>query len=122
MQRGRFLSGLIIVNGLAISFATFALIFSRDTQRALGSFPSWFNPFLVVFLIARLITLAVIWNMKRWGVYGFFLLECIEVAMGLFVFTSVLTFPLRFLLAVPSFLILLGIWYLALRAKWRALT
>jgi len=122
MQRGRFLSGLIIVNGLAISFATFALIFSRDTQRALGSFPSWFNPFLVVFLIARLITLAVIWNMKRWGVYGFILFECIEVTMGLFVFTSVFTFPLRFLLAVPSFLILLGIWYLALRVKWRELT
>ena len=121
-KRGRSLSGLILLNGLAISFATLALVFSQDIERALGYFPSWFNPFLIVFLIARLIALSAIWNMKRWGVYGFFLLECIEVAMGLFVFTSVLTFPLRFLVAVPSFLILLGIWYLALRAKWRALT
>jgi len=121
-QRGRFLSGLIFLNGLAISFVTLALVFSRDTERVLGYFPSWFNPFLVVFLFARLIALTAIWNMKRWGVYGFFSLECMEVAMGLFVFTSVLTFPIRFLVAIPSFLILLGIWYLALRTKWRALT
>lgn len=124
-QRGGFLSGLIWINGLAISFATLVLMFSRDIKNALGSFPSWFNPFLAVFLIARLIALSAIWNMKRWGVYCFFLLECLEVVMGLFVFTSVLTFltfPLRFLVVVLSFLILLGIWYLALRAKWRAFT
>lgn len=124
-QRGGFLSGLILINGLAISFATLVLMFSGDIKNALGTFPSWFNPFLVVFLIARLIALSAIWNMKRWGVYSFFLLECLEVAMGLFVFTSVLTFltfPLRFLVVVLSFLILLGIWYLALRAKWRAFT
>ena len=105
----------------AITVASLGLIFSRDLERALGPFPDWFNPFLVVFLLARLITLAAIWNFRRWGVYLFFLLECLEPAMGLFVFTSVLTFPLR-LMAVPSVLILFAIWYLALRPHWQAFT
>jgi hypothetical protein len=120
--RGKFLSGLIVLNASAISLATLALLFNRNIERALGSFPNWFNPFLVVFLLARLVTLFAIWNFRRWGAYLFFLLECLEVALGLFVFTSVLTFPLRFMLAMPSFLILLTIWFLALRPKWPAFT
>lgn len=98
------------------------LVFDRDIERALGYFPDWFNLFLVAFLLARLTALSLIWNLRRWGVYLFFLLECMEVAMGLFVFTSVLTFPLRVILAVPSFLILLAIWFLALKPKWQAFT
>ncbi len=120
--RGKFLSGLIVLNASAISLVTLELVFSRDIERALGYFPDWFNAFLIVFLLARLITLSAIWNLRRWGVYLFFLFECMEVAMGLFIFTSVLTFPLRFILAVPSFLILLTIWFLVLRPKWPAFT
>lgn len=121
-QRGKFLSGLILIFALAISVATLGLIFVPAVVRALGSLPDWFNPFLVVFLVARLIALAAVWKMRRWGVYALFLLECVEVAMGLFVFTLVLTFPLRLAGAVPSFLILLAIWFLALRRKWPEFT
>lgn len=117
---GRFLSGLILIFGAAITFATLVLVFRPDIERMLGDFPNWFNPFLVIFLVARLTALTAIWNMKRWGVYAFFLLECLEVSLGLFVFTSSLTFPLRFVIAVPLFLVVLGIWYLALRNKWQA--
>jgi hypothetical protein len=121
-QRGKFLTGLIIVFALAITLATLALIFIRDLQRALGSFPDWFNLFLVAFLLARLIALYMIWNLKRWGVYALFLLECLEVAMGLFVFTTAFTFPIRMIVAVPSFLVLLAIWFLALRPSWQLFT
>ncbi|MGE5221807.1 MAG: hypothetical protein ACM3PY_05180 [Omnitrophica WOR_2 bacterium] len=121
-QRGKFLSGLILVFGLAITLATLALIFIQDLVRALGSFPDWFNLFLVAFLLARLIALYMIWNFKRWGVYALFLLECLEVAMGLFVFTTAFPFPIRFIVAIPSFLILIAIWFLALRPKWQLFT
>ena len=48
------------------------------------------------------------------------LLEWVEVAMGLFVFTGVLTLPIRALMVVPMFLVVLAIWYLALRPRWQA--
>jgi hypothetical protein len=39
--------------------------------------------------------------------------------MGLFVLTSVFPSPVRALVGVPSFLILLGIYVLALKPKWQ---
>lgn len=121
-QRGKFLSGLIVAFAAAISVVTLALIFDQALVTALGSLPDWFNPFLVAFLIARLAALSAIWNLKRWGVYAFFGLECLEVALGLFVFTAVLTFPLRLIVALPSFFVLLAIWFVALRRKWPVFT
>ncbi len=121
-QRGKFLSALILLNGSAITLATMALVISADMRRALGYLPDWFSPFLVIFLLARLAALFAIWGLKRWGVLAFLLLECSEVAMGLFVFSGVLTFPLRALLAVPSFLALAAVWFLALRPRWQWLT
>ncbi len=119
--RGKFLSGLIVLNAIAITLASLGLVFGRDfIEKLLGAFPDWFTAFVVVFTLARLIALAAIWNLRRWGVYLFFLLECMEPVMGLFVFTSILTFPLRFFLAAPTLLIFLAIWYLALRPKWSA--
>lgn len=115
-----FLSILIVANGFAISVATVLLVLDQDVRNSLGYFPAWFSPFLIVFLFARLIALYAIWNLRRWGVYAFLLLESLEVAMGLFVFTGVLTLPLR-VMAVPSFLFLLIIWFLALRPKWHTL-
>ena len=122
--RGTFLSVLIVAMASAITMGSLALIVSRDLieRWGLGSFPDWFNPFVIVFVLARLVALAAIWNLRRWGVYLFFLLESAEVVMGLFVFTSVLTFPLRALIAVPTFLTVVAIWYLALRPKWQAFT
>lgn len=121
-QRGRFLSILTVLNAVAITLATIVIVFSRDLRRALGYLPDWFIPFLVAFLLARLAALGAMWKMKRWGAYAFLALECAEVAMGLFVFTAVLTYSVRALMAVPSFLILLGIWLLALTPKWRWFT
>lgn len=77
---------------------------------------------MAIFLFTRLSALIAIWNMRRWGVYALFVLECLEVAMGLFVFDSVFTFPIRALAAIPSFLVIIGIWYLALRKQWHAFT
>ncbi len=114
-----FLPSLIVINALAISVATIFLVLDQGLRNSLGYVPGWFNPFLIIFLLARLIALYAIWNSRRWGVYVFLLLECLEVAMGLFVFTDILTFPLRAFMAVPSFLVLLAIWLLALRPKWR---
>lgn len=119
---GRFLSLLILIFAAAITLATLVLVFRRDIAGMLGNFPNWFNPFLVIFLLVRLIALFAIWNMKRWGVVAFLLLECLEVALGLFVFTSVFTFPFRFLVAIPTFLVIIAIWYLALKNKWKAFT
>ena len=115
-----FLPILIVINGFAISVATIFLILDNAFRNSLGHFPAWFSLFLVVFLAARLIALYEIWNLRRWGVYAYLLLECLEVGMGLFVFTDVLTLPLR-AMAVPSFLLFLGIWFLALRPKWSQL-
>lgn len=120
-QRGTFLSILLGVTAIAISLATMALVVDRDIQSNLGVLPDWFSPFVVVLALARLFALWGIWNLKRWGVYTFFLLECVEVGTGLFVFTSVWTFPVRALGAVPSFLVLLAIYLLALKPKWQLL-
>jgi hypothetical protein len=57
-QRGKFLSTLIALNACGISFATLALAFSRDIERALGRFPDWFNSFMLIFLLARLVALS----------------------------------------------------------------
>ncbi len=114
-----FLSSLIVINALAISVATVFLVLDQGFRNSLGYFPGWISPFLIVFLLARLVALYTIWKFKRWGLYAFLLLECLEVGMGLFVFTSILTLPQRAFLAVPSFLLLLVIWLLALRPKWR---
>ncbi len=118
-RRGTYLTYLILIFAAAISFATLLLILSPSLERSLGYLPVWFDPFLMIFLLLRLIALFAIWNWRRWGVYAFFLLECLEVALGLFVFTGVFTFTVRFIVAVPSFLILLAIWYFALKAKWK---
>ncbi len=82
--------------------------------------PGWFDPDVVMLLLARLIALALIWNLRRWGVILFLAAECMEVGMGLFVFTAVLTFPLRAIVALPTFFVLLAIWFVALRSKWQA--
>ena len=119
-RRGGFLSAVIILFGSAIAFVTLAFILDPRVEMSLGCFPEWFNAFLAVYLIGRLVALSVIWDLRRWGVYLFLLLECVELGMGLFVFTRVLTFPLRLSIAMPSFLILLGVWYWALRLRWRA--
>jgi hypothetical protein len=119
-SRGMFLSGLILFFASAISLATLALIASPGIDRAFGHFPDWFNAFLVIFLLARLLALSAIWRLKRWGVYAFLGLECLEVAMGLFVFASAFAFGLRLVTAVPTVLILFAIWYLALRPRWAA--
>jgi hypothetical protein len=120
--RGKFLSVLIVANASALLLATAGLLFSRDLRGVLGFLPGWFDPFLVVLLLARLIALGLIWNLRRSGVVLYLLLECLEVAMGLFVFTSVFTFPFRSILALPSFFVLLIIWFLALRSKWQEFT
>ena len=121
-SRGIFLSALVLFFASAISLATLALIANRGIERALGHFSGWFNAFLVIFLLARLLALSAIWRLKQWGVYVFLGLECLEVAMGLFVFTSVFAFGLRLVTAVPTLLIVLAIWYLALRPRWAAST
>ncbi|MGE5261832.1 MAG: hypothetical protein ACM3S0_00500 [Acidobacteriota bacterium] len=117
-QRGTFLSILLGVNATAIALVTIAFVVDRDIQNSLGIQQDWFSTFVVVLTLARLIALRAIWNLKRWGVYTYFLLECVEVGTGLFVFTSVWTFPVRALGAVPSFLVLLAIYVLALKPKW----
>ncbi len=122
VSRGKFLSALIILMAVAITTATLALIFVPGLLLLLGSFPVWFNLFLGLFLFARLIALAAIWNFKRWGVYAFGLLECVEVFMGLFVFASSFSFQLRLMTAPPSLLVILTVWYLALKPKWPAFT
>ena len=118
-QRGTILSILLVVNATAIVLATIVLVVDRDIQSSLGIQQDWFSTFVVVLTLARLIALWAIWNLKRWGVYTYFLLECVEVGTGLFVFTSVLTFPARALIAVPSLLILFAIYILALKPKWQ---
>ena len=118
-QRGTFLSILLGVNAAAIILVTIAFVVDRDIQSSLGILQDWFSTFVVVLTLARLIALWGIWNLKRWGVYTYFLLECVEVSTGLFVFTSDLTFPVRALGAVPAFLVLLAIYFLALKPKWQ---
>ncbi len=117
-QKGLFLSSLIIIFGLAISLASIFLILNQDFLNSLGNLPGWFRPYVLLLLIGRLIALYAVWKLRRWGIYVLLLCECVEVSMGLFVFTGVLTLPLRALVAVPSFLVLLVIWYLALKPKW----
>ncbi len=86
-QRGAFLSILLGVNAAAITLASIALIAVQDIQNIVGVIPDWFNPYVVSLLLARLFALSGIWNWRRWAVYLFILLECVELGMGLFVFT-----------------------------------
>ncbi len=118
-QRGTFLSALIILNGAAITLASFVLVLAPGLRQSLGDLPGWFSPFVLALLLARLAALAGIWRFRRWGVYAFWLLECVEVGTGLFVFTGVRTLPQR-ALALPAALVLLAIWILALRPRWQA--
>ncbi len=116
-QRGKFLTGWIVFFGSAVFLASFLLVFDPGLKTSLGDLPGWFNSFVIGLLIGRLIALAAIWNFRRWGVYLLFALECLELAMGLFVFSGALNSS-RLLLGVPSFVILIAIWILALRPKW----
>ncbi len=120
-ERGIFLSLLIGVNAIAISLAAIVLVVNRDIQSSLGIQQDWFGPFVIILTLTRLIALWGIWILRRWGVYAYFLLECVEVSMGLFVFTSVMTFPVRALVAIPSILVLFAIYFLALKPKWALL-
>lgn len=119
-QRGLFLTAVIALSALAITAASLGLILSPELRVRLGFLPSWFNPYVALLLIGRLAALSGIWNWRRWGAYLFLLLEGVEVAMGLFVFTWFLTFALRLAVGLPSFAIVLAIWYLAIRRKWKA--
>jgi hypothetical protein len=117
-KRGTFLSALIVLFAFAITLATLVLMTSPFVRDSLGSFPSWFNLYITALLVARLIALYGIWTFRRWGVYALLVLECVEVAVGNLVFTSVLTLPIRAAVGVPLLLVLVGIWYLALRPLW----
>jgi len=119
IPRGRFLSSLIVGMAFAISIATFVLLFDENVRTLLGTIPNWFNGFLVVFLLARLSALMAIWKFQRWGLVAFFVLECGEVALGLFVFTTVLPPAVRIIGPLSGFAVLLVIWFLALRTRWR---
>ncbi len=121
-NRGMFLSSLTVIFAVAITFASVILIFDQGFPRALGSLPGWFNLYVAGLLLARLIALYAIWVLKRWGVFALFALECVEFAGGLFVFTGVLSPSLRLSIGVPLFLVVLLIWYLALRPKWQQFT
>ncbi len=121
-SRGVFLSVLIVFMAAAITLATLALALVPGVQSVLGTFPAWFNAFLVVFLLARLIGLAAIWSFSRWGVYLFVVLESGEGALGLFVFKSVFPFALRLTLVPLTLLALFVLFYLALRSRWHAFT
>lgn len=116
-QRGKFLTGLIIFFGSAVFLASLVLVFDTSLKTSFGDLPAWFNSFVIALLLGRLIALAAIWNFRRWGVYLLFALECLELTMGLFVLSRALNFT-RFLIGVPSFVILIAIWILALRPKW----
>ncbi len=118
-QKGLFLSSLIVVFGLAISIATVFLLLDQDIRNSLGDFPGWFSSYLLISLLGRLGALYVIWNLRRWGVYLLLFFECLEISMGLFVFTGVFTIPMRAFVGVPLFLAVLLIWFLALRPKWQ---
>ncbi len=121
LARGPFLTALLLVMGAAMTLASLALIFIPALPRAFGSMPDWFNAFVAGLLLARLVALAAIWYFKRWGAYLLALLESLEMSMGLFVFTSVLTFPLR-LIGLVAFVLVIAVWVLALRPKWQAFT
>ncbi len=117
-QRGLLLSSLIVFFGAAISLATILLIFDQNIRDSIGGFPSWFTLYLVVTLLMRLIALYAIWNLRRLGVYGFLLLECLEVSMGIFIFTGVLPRYNHAASALPLLLIISVVWYLALKPQW----
>jgi hypothetical protein len=122
IERGKFLTWLILFMGAAITLASLACILGQSRIEAVGfgPFPNWFGLFVFVLLVGRLIALFAIWNFKRWGVYLFFLLECTEVAMGVFVFSPAMAFPLRLMMAMPMFLAVVVVWLLALRSRWYA--
>ncbi len=115
------MSGLIMVFGLAVTFATVFLILDPGVLKSFGTVPGWFNAFLIVLLVGRWIALYAMWSFKRWGVFLLLLLECAELSYGLFIFTGVLTLPVR-LLALLLFLVILAVWFLAIRPKWRLFT
>ncbi len=120
--RGMFLSTLTVIFAVAITFASVFLIFDQGFRHALGSLPGWFNLYVAGLLLARLFALYAIWVLKRWGVYALFALECVEIAGGLFVFTGVFSPTLRLSIGVPLFVVVLLIWYMALRTKWQQFT
>ncbi len=117
-ERGIFLSALIVIYGLAITFASVLLIFGQGVRDLLGLLPEWFGPYVAALLIGRLVALVAIWYFRRWGVFVLLLLECIEVGFGLFIFTGYFSFALRVAVALPALIILVLIWFLALRSKW----
>ena len=119
-RRGLFLSILIPAFGVSIFLATLLLIFDPGLLASLGSLPAWFNAFLVVFLLVRLAALLGIWYVRRLAVFSLLALEIVELCMGLFVFTSVLTFPQRLLIGGLMFVVLSLVWLIPLRLRWHS--
>ncbi len=118
-ERGIVLSVLIAIYALAITIASVLLIFDQGIRDSLGSLPGWFNQYVAALLIGRLAALVAIWYFRRWGVFVLLLLECVEVGFGVFVFTEIFSFTSRVAIALPTFFILVLIWFLALRPKWQ---
>ncbi len=121
-QKGLFLSGLIIIFGVAVTLASILLIFDNNLRATLGHFPGWFSTYVALLLLGRLISLSAIWNEKRWGVYALFLFECVEVGVGNIFFTGVLSITLRLIIGIPALIVVFAVWYLALRRKWYLFT
>ncbi len=121
-KRGTPLTLLILIMGSAFIIGSLVVFYLSRLESLRTVLPSWAGLYALILLVGRLVALAAIWNMKRWGVYTLLFFGCIEVSLGLFVFTSLLTFPLRALIAIPSLLVLIGIWYLVLRERWQAFT
>ena len=124
VQRGAFLSTLIVAFAIVTSLAGLAFLLSPGIEARLGHFPGWLNTYLVVSQLARLVALWAIWRWRRWGVYLFIVMEVAEVVLGIFVLSGDLafrlTFPLRLMMGMALFLAVAVVWYLALRPKWHA--
>jgi hypothetical protein len=118
-QKGTFLTSLIVIFGIAITFASVILLFDQGARQSLGNLPGWFNLFVIGLLVGRWIALYAIWDLRRWGVYVLLVLEIMEISFGLFVYAGDMPLPARIFVGVPMFLAVLVIWYLALRPKWQ---
>ncbi len=121
-RRGSFLSILVCAFGGAVFAASLVLVLDRNVSTLLSPLPRWFNGYVLALLVVRVAALVGVWNLKRLALYVLLAMEIVEITMGLFVFTSFLTFGQRLAFGAPAFLVLLGIWCIAVRPRWASFT
>lgn len=116
MNRGKFLTIMIVFAALGYVQSLFYVANTSLLQSVYGTVPDWFPIYMLVALAVGVAAMAGIWQMKKWGAYILAASLVVTFLFQLFVLKPIQYGQFTFYMAAVSG----GIWALAIYRKWQS--